>query len=706
MLLVTRFAYSYEPEWALYDVLSVYPFKSGLSVYSERKEVEGIRKYFYGAIGSNGKVVIPAQFENLSDFNNGVAIAKVKGKFGLINTRGVYLLEPKYDNIEVCKEVLGMYELSENNKRGVFYNGRTVVPIKYDYVSVNYPFVDCSSWKDTKENLSLNLLNGECFERVYRNGNMFIGRDFDEKKVFMNLKGERLDSTKFIQSSKGLKILKDKKNNKFGLIDVYTGDTVVSCKYKEMGVWINDLIIATDSINDKLNTDVLINADGKELIRDNSVSLNMLFYGNYLAVYYYKNPKDYESCIEGLYDLSGNAIISLNSEFNVLFKFAYGNDYFIIKNKNTGKIHLFNAKTKNIYDEGGADKDKYSDGMILVYKENNCFYVNESTGDVVGFYKNAEPFSEGVARVRRHGCDYYDIIDKSGRVLLYGSKKLQFCSDCSEGVIGAIEENGNYTGNGYSEVRGFVYNPLGHFGYVYNQKGYTNNAFTAWRIKANEAMNRKDHVEAKEYLYLLMVNDPDANVLANYATCLMNMQYIDESIEAYLMALDMDPNSTHAKEGLEMAKEIKALNEKQKSVEEVKNDNKSNMYWNALNSICATICKFADNGNNFEMVNSFSLMSNDKDTSVSGTDYQGQYNMWANRAEKTYNSLVNLGYSRSDKSGNKVGGTNKSLSGANYVRQKKILRDAQREMRNIRYKAGKEGLEIVQSKWETAVVSY
>jgi hypothetical protein len=46
------------------------------------------------------------------------------------------------------------------------------------------------------------------------------------------------------------------------------------------------------------------------------------------------------------------------------------------------------------------------------------------------------------------------------------------------------------------------------------------------------------------------------------------------------------------------------------------------------------------------------------------------------------------------------------MNTGNYVMQKKALRDAQREMRNIRQKAARAGVHITQSKWETATVNY
>lgn len=713
LLIITQSIYSYEPEWALYGVPTSCKFNSGLSVYSEKKEVNGVNKYFYGAINTCGNVAITPQFERLSDFENGVAIAEIGGKEGVINTRGVFLAEPVLKSVRRIKEVEGAYELtSENGKHGLFYNGRVVIPTKYDDISMQYPFVNCSNWKNNKEKISLNLLNGECLEFVLMQADILVGRNQDGNNVYMDLKGVRVDSIKLTQSSKGVKIYKDKNSNKYGLMDINSGEIVVPCKYEQMqGIWINDLIIATDSINDKQNTQILINSEGKELIRDNTKDLVIMYVGDYIQVSYYEISGDYKSYIVGLYDLNGDAILPLNGDKNVLFKLKYGKDYFMIQDKNSGESYLYNAKLRKIYEQGNPNYENIVDDMIPVSNSSGgWFYVNGKTGNVIGKYKYLNPFSEGVARVRRYGSSYDDIIDKNGRVLLYGSKAMTFDSDCSEGVIGVTEEKQDDTGYATTRVKGYIYNPLGHNGFVYNQQKYTNSAFDAWRLKANEAMEKKDNAKAMEYCYLLMVNDPDAQVLANYATCLLNMQYFDEAIEAYLMSLDMDPDYTFAKNGLAIARDNKKIYEEQKKTiaDETENNNKSNTFWDALSSICAAICDVNMTGNNYGYVNTSSQMLLDSDgvSVASNTDYQGQYDAWARRAEKNYNSLVNLGYSYKDSFGNKSGGTNQSLSNSNYVRQKKYLRDAQREMRNIRQKANRNGVKIVQSKWETATVSY
>ena len=59
-----------------------------------------------------------------------------------------------------------------------------------------------------------------------------------------------------------------------------------------------------------------------------------------------------------------------------------------------------------------------------------------------------------------------------------------------------------------------------------------------------------------------------------------------------------------------------------------------------------------------------------------------------------------------DKEGNIRGTTNGEMKSWAYVGMSGNFRDAQREMTKIRLEAKKHGVNIVQSKWETATVNY
>lgn len=82
------------------------------------------------------------------------------------------------------------------------------------------------------------------------------------------------------------------------------------------------------------------------------------------------------------------------------------------------------------------------------------------------------------------------------------------------------------------------------------------------------------------------------------------------------------------------------------------------------------------------------LSSSDYSTSDTGNEnYQSMYDKWASRAQEIINSL-----------------DGHSVSPSTYTQRKKLLRDAQNEMKKWREKARKKGVNIVQSEYETKQV--
>lgn len=86
--------------------------------------------------------------------------------------------------------------------------------------------------------------------------------------------------------------------------------------------------------------------------------------------------------------------------------------------------------------------------------------------------------------------------------------------------------------------------------------------------------------------------------------------------------------------------------------------------------------------------NSNSTYDDSKTASNKSTNYQSIYEMWERRAKSAYQSL--------DK---------QSMSPSNYTTRKKLLRNAQKEMRKTRQKARKDGVIIQESEWESKNVN-
>lgn len=159
-----------------------------------------------GFIDRNGKIVIPPTFEDLQEFKDGRAPAKVSGKWGFIDRSGKFVIEPKFDEI-----------------RWSFSEGLTPVLVgeKWGYIDQTGKFV-----------IQPDLEYGHSFEagRAVIN----IGKNSDLRHGIINKTGKLVTAQKFEWSgweySEGL--LNVKVDGKWGFID-HDGKFIIPAKFND-----------------------------------------------------------------------------------------------------------------------------------------------------------------------------------------------------------------------------------------------------------------------------------------------------------------------------------------------------------------------------------------------------------------------------------------------------------------------------------------
>ena len=98
---------------------------------------EGLMGYFkvaerkWGFINVEGKVVIPAQYDDIKDFGDGLAAVKIDNKWGFINKEGELVIPCQFDRADSFSE--GLAAVCRNNKWG-FINteGKNVIPCVFN----------------------------------------------------------------------------------------------------------------------------------------------------------------------------------------------------------------------------------------------------------------------------------------------------------------------------------------------------------------------------------------------------------------------------------------------------------------------------------------------------------------------------------------------------------------------------------------------
>lgn len=651
-------------KWALYDVKGTGDFHDGLAVFRSNQ--------LSGFINSAGEVAIEAKFKWAENFEDGQAIVTMESGKGIINRNGLFLLEPKYKRIEKAKEAPGLYVIeSIEGYEGIFFNNRLVIPPTnaHSHLSTNlFPFIN-----------DINILNGKQYSNIQIRGNIFVNQSWASDRLYFDKNGNELNDPAYYKSSKGLTVFKGD-NDKYGFKNANTGTMVTPPQYTGTlsDIWMNDHIIVITS-----NGFALINSSGEKVIE-----ADLLDYKDNYILNVSMNPE----IRYGLYSLTGEEI--LPTKYKSLLDIT--NDWYNCESND--EKFAYHIKTKKKYP---GQYFTYSDGMIQVTQEDgDYYYINAATGNrLVDTYQNARDFSEGLAVVKKKGDDYKRIIDKQGKTILRETEDFEIRGDIfSEGVI-ATKYKYDYC---------YMYNPLGHGGYVYNQKDATDKTIDIWFNEGLTAMNKKRYSEAKEIFYRIIMNAPDnGNAINNYGVCLDNMGYKEEALEAFTMAFDLNPNNTTAKNNMENAKN--ELLQQQEKTETETETNNSGTFWDALASFGSMLGQMANGYAGQNLDNSYSSGysgQNNGSSSNSASSYQTEYSRWENIAERHYHSITNTGVRTRDKQGNRGGSAMQGMNSGNYVQMKKSFRDAQRQMRNIRNNAQRQGVRIAQSKWETATIAY
>jgi len=131
-----------ETEINMEDIAKIQHFSEGLvPFYSKKKK--------WGYLGTDGKVAIEAQFKAIGYFHNGYAWARdKKGKYGYIDKKGNWILEPIYDSAKDFDKESGLARVKLKGKWGY-------VNSKGDFLKV-----DTEKWGDFRDGLAKGRKDG------------------------------------------------------------------------------------------------------------------------------------------------------------------------------------------------------------------------------------------------------------------------------------------------------------------------------------------------------------------------------------------------------------------------------------------------------------------------------------------------------------------------------------------------------------------
>lgn len=140
----------------------------------------------YVYVNKLGQQVFGKKFRDASGFNNGLAYVQEKDKYGFINNKGVYVVQPEYENIsQVWETDIEMYAVRKGGKWGFMDNSaKMVVPPTYDD-----PDGESYGYTNISEGLIAVKQNGK-WGFIDKKGNVMIPFLYDSASGFRDGKAE------------------------------------------------------------------------------------------------------------------------------------------------------------------------------------------------------------------------------------------------------------------------------------------------------------------------------------------------------------------------------------------------------------------------------------------------------------------------------------------------------------------------------------
>ena len=151
------------------------------------------------------KIIIPVKYDKPICFFEGIAIAKLNGKYGLIDENENIVLKFQYEEINATYDD-DLYIVKLNGKYGMYHlTKKIVLPIKYDYIK-GFPYLICIGLNNKYGFLDYTLQ--EVIPFIYN----YIDEDYDPNN----------------------KLLCVGQGNKLGFIDEISGMVVIPIKYDKI----------------------------------------------------------------------------------------------------------------------------------------------------------------------------------------------------------------------------------------------------------------------------------------------------------------------------------------------------------------------------------------------------------------------------------------------------------------------------------------
>lgn len=659
-------------EWALYDTpktIVASKFNDGLAFLFEHGK--------YGLINYKGTVLIEPSCDYIEICDYGLArVKKEAGQSGVMNSEGAWVLDPIYADISIYGSLI---VARNSEKKDALYSGRgeQILPFEYSITSVNdfslleiksdeYNFLYCYQ-TDSLYDLNRGSVLGDYYNL---NDSILIDKNC-KKHTFEEM----------FTSSGGAKVIKQEGKLKLKKPDgTLTDLNILASTYKfgNLYNYQNDTLFRYDA---KGNCTIIPCKGG--------------FMSYDYGVFAYWNKDDFS---DGVFlNKDGKVIVNNLNSTSAKFQTPYIIGLTVLNEDGLWVYNVYDTHAGRLIKSYKEVSEKFENGLCRVKDQQDRYgYIDEHGREVIRTqYSSAEEFSEGLAYVESE-----KFINPQGQVVLSSNSFLRY----SGGFHGQVAPVYNF----YHEKHGFVYNPFIPAEDRLEYNGLTPDLAEVYKYQGNIELNKKDYAMASNYyISSIQCDSTDADVWNNLGVCFDKTGNAEYASVCFEESVRLDGNET-AQNNLALVNGRQSSD----SAEESSDGGWLGILSNLGNSLMDLGNSLSGQSNNNvadygQYQSAYTGDISDYDTSDNSTKrditfYQRSYDGWARRAEMCYKALTTTGYRTEDNNGKVKGG---STNHTYYVQQKKLLREAQNKMRDVRMKAARDGYTIAKNKYEDAEVS-
>lgn len=725
-------------------------YTSPSQAQSLRSKSDGNDKYGYVEEGST-QWVIPPIYDFAYSFlsmNNPVALVRYQGKYGYINTSGGFVIQPRYDDatsffhgIAIVKEGDTFYAIDLNEKKispdfadlkrsGDLYWGKES---DGSYYILDANFNHISNRKFESLALSNMQLPGNPAREVF-----FFWFSENGKKGICDVKGNDVIPANYselhtedyyyaigykkcdkdnITSDHFQWILKakDASTGKFGVLDLL-GNTVVPCTFKDsyklykgtsryykkafLPLFTTNFETFKQSVADRLIPPYTeIATANSQLAEVHPQTLeNISVSGEILAVKELKPAASSKKQSKGKGQKSSDETKSTG-------RMAFFNGDQQVGTAYTEIIPLgFSYLLTDTLGKMGIADAMGTEIVKCEYDDINIWRVSEDGNHILLAQKGEESGLMSVSGSILTPIEYSSIFLPNNQTGVALKEGKYFLINAATGKVVSsrgYDDIDNYTSNDQITAK------LAGFTTTLSADGQENPRIVdqAFQI-AYDTPDQEAQQKYDRYMLCLSLcesNSDRGTVLNNVGALYMTLNDEENAIAYYQKAQALgNANAAENLKNINRARRLEMIQQIGQAIAEVGQAISANSGMTPINTNNDyTAAAYAADNGDVQTVSSAS--DNNK---LPYETYKSIYDRWERNAKSCYESLTLLG-TREKKDGEDVRGSANGTWGAvSYTGMKQNLRKAQKEMRETRIKARRDGYDIPQSNYETVSVSF